>query len=69
MIGMAAEQARRLNPRVIDTDWLVLRDLRAAIATHAPRIARKGTTALDFGCGSKPDRRLAELPGHFPSVA
>jgi SAM-dependent methyltransferase len=57
------EQARRFNPRVIDTDWLVLRDLRAAIATHAPRIARKGTTALDFGCGSKPYEAIFTAAG------
>jgi SAM-dependent methyltransferase len=63
MMGMAAEQARRLNPRVIDTDWLVLRDLHRAIAALAPRVARKGTTALDFGCGSRPYEAIFTAAG------
>lgn len=46
-------QARRRNPRIGDTDWLVLRDLRAAIATLASRVARRDHTAVDFGCGSQ----------------
>src|SRR3954452_17843055 len=54
VIGATAEQVRRLNPRIIDTDWLVLRDLRAAIIARVSNVARKGATALDFGCGSKP---------------
>jgi SAM-dependent methyltransferase len=58
-----AEQVRRLSPRVIDTDWLVLRDLRAAITALASRVARKGTTALDFGCGSKPYEAIFTAAG------
>jgi SAM-dependent methyltransferase len=54
MSAVASEQARRLDPGLMDTDWLVLRDLRAGIAALIGRIARKGAVALDFGCGSKP---------------
>ena len=49
----SAAQHRRRNPRLIDADWLVLKDLGAAIASEARRIAKNGATALDFGCGSK----------------
>jgi SAM-dependent methyltransferase len=57
------EQVRRFNPRMIDTDWLVLRDLRAAIATRAPGVVRKGTTAVDFGCGSRPYEAIFTAAG------
>ena len=63
MMGTAAEQVRRFNPRVIDTDWLVLRDLRTAIAALAARVARKGATALDFGCGSRPYEAMFTAAG------
>lgn len=63
MMGTAVEQVRRFNPSVIDTDWLVLRDLRAAIATLTSRVARRGTTALDFGCGSKPYEAIFTAAG------
>ena len=48
------EQQRRLQPRLWDTDWLVLRGMRAAIETAAGQIALPGRSALDFGCGAKP---------------
>jgi SAM-dependent methyltransferase len=48
------EQQRRLRPRLWDTDWLVLRGMHTAIDAMAARIAKPGTTALDFGCGAKP---------------
>jgi SAM-dependent methyltransferase len=48
------EQRRRLQPRLWDTDWLVLRGMRTAIEDLAQRIARPGLTALDFGCGAEP---------------
>src|SRR5262249_37411665 len=54
MMSASAEQGRRHDPRLIDTDWLLLKDLRAAIASEAPAVVRSGATALDFGCGSKP---------------
>ena len=48
------EQQRRLQPRLWDTDWLVLRGMRAAIEHLADRVARPGKVALDYGCGAMP---------------
>jgi SAM-dependent methyltransferase len=48
------EQQRRLQPRLWDTDWLVLRGMRAAIEQLAGRIAAPGKVALDYGCGAMP---------------
>jgi SAM-dependent methyltransferase len=48
------EQQRRLRPRLWDTDWLVLRGMQTAIDGFAARIAQRGRTAIDFGCGAKP---------------
>jgi SAM-dependent methyltransferase len=48
------ERRRRLQPRLWDTDWLVLRGMRTAIEQLAGRIASPGKVALDFGCGAKP---------------
>src|SRR5262245_24265937 len=45
----AFEQQRRLRPRLWDTDWMVLRGMRAAIDHLADRIATPGKVALDFG--------------------
>jgi len=57
------DERRRRNPRLIDTDWLVLRDLGAAVASEAPRVARNGMTALDFGCGSQPYKSIFSSAG------
>jgi SAM-dependent methyltransferase len=53
---------RRLHPRMIDSDWLVLREMRPAIAGLASRVADKGKVAIDLGCGSQPYRPLFD--GH-----
>jgi SAM-dependent methyltransferase len=63
VVGATGEQVRRLNPRIIDTDWLILRDLRAAIIARVSNIAREGATALDFGCGSKPYEAIFTAAG------
>lgn len=57
------EQHRRLNPRPIDTDWLVLKGLHKAIAAQVPSVVRPGAVALDFGCGSKPYEALFTAGG------
>ncbi len=46
--------ARRLKPRIWNTDWLVLRGMAAVIEPLAQRITKPGAVALDFGCGTKP---------------
>ena len=48
------EQQRRRQPRLWDTDWLVLRGMFAAIDGLAARLSAPGKVALDFGCGAKP---------------
>jgi SAM-dependent methyltransferase len=63
MSHCASEQARRRSPRPLDADWLVLRDLKTAIASLLAPIARKGGVALDFGCGSKPYEQLFTTAG------
>lgn len=55
--------ARRLYPRITDTDWLVLRELRSAIEDFAALTAGQGKAAIDFGCGSKPYRTIFESKG------
>lgn len=50
--------ARRLHPRIIDCDWLVLREMRTAIETVADQVAADGKVAIDLGCGSQPYRSV-----------
>jgi SAM-dependent methyltransferase len=54
----AFDQRRRLNPRIWDADWLVLRGMRRAISSLAAMLCWPGAIALDFGCGSKPYESL-----------
>lgn len=53
MSAFVDEQARRRAPRLTDTDWLILRALRAAISAFAD-LAKPGMRAIDFGCGAQP---------------
>lgn len=53
-LSYAEEGDRRLNPRVWDTDWLVLRGMRREIGRFAGIIADPGVSMLDFGCGDEP---------------
>jgi SAM-dependent methyltransferase len=50
--------ARRLQPRMIDCDWLVLREMRSAIERMAAQVAVDGKLAIDLGCGSQPYRSI-----------
>lgn len=62
--SMHTESARRrLHPRITDSDWLVLRELRPAIKMLAGQVAKPGGTALDFGCGSQPYRPIVDALG------
>jgi SAM-dependent methyltransferase len=55
---------RRLKPRLIDTDWLMLRDLRRALELEMRDLGQIiGQTAIDFGCGEQPYRTLFEERG------
>jgi SAM-dependent methyltransferase len=50
--------ARRLFPRIIDCDWLVLREMRSAIEAVAAQVVADGKIAIDLGCGSQPYRSI-----------
>jgi SAM-dependent methyltransferase len=54
---------RRLHPRIIDCDWLVLREMRPAIEKVAAHVARAGQVAIDLGCGSQPYRSIFDSRG------
>lgn len=55
--------ARRLHPRMTNSDWLVLRGMRPAIDRMAARVGRAGATAVDLGCGSQPYRQIFDARG------
>jgi SAM-dependent methyltransferase len=57
------ERARRNNPQLTDTDWLLLRDLRAAIVSLLGKVAKRGSVVLDYGCGSRPYEALFTAAG------
>ena len=57
------DQVRRRQPRLIDTDWLVLRGLSAEVSAAADVLARPGQVAIDLGCGDQPYRQLFEERG------
>lgn len=61
---MDSESAhRRLHPRMIDSDWLVLREMRCAIEKIAAQVAENGKIAIDLGCGSQPYRSIFDARG------
>lgn len=62
-VSSAPDGRRRERPRPWDTDWLILRRLRDAIAGLVRKAARPGLVALDFGCGDRPYQRLVESHG------
>ncbi len=58
-----ADPTRRLFPRLIDTDWLLLRRLTAALQQAIAGSVQPGTRLLDFGCGTMPYRAMVEACG------
>ena len=48
------ENARRVAPRLWDTDWLQLRPLARHLRAQAAAYVRPGGVILDLGCGSMP---------------
>jgi SAM-dependent methyltransferase len=59
----AFDQVRRRRPRLIDTDWLVLRGLSTEVSAAAAELARPGQIAIDLGCGDQPYRQMFEERG------
>jgi SAM-dependent methyltransferase len=57
------DQVRRREPRIVDTDWLVLRGLSTEVASIAAETSGPGVVAVDFGCGDQPYRSLFEQCG------
>jgi SAM-dependent methyltransferase len=55
--------ARRLHPRMIDCDWLLLREMRSAIERMAAEVGADGKVAIDLGCGSEPYRSIFAARG------
>lgn len=53
-------ESRRLNPRLWDTDWLMLKGMSAVIGGHIAEVVQAGDQVLDFGCGDMPYRLLIE---------
>lgn len=46
--------ARRVAPRIWDTDWMVLRPLARRLREQACEHVRPGTLMVDLGCGNMP---------------
>lgn len=61
--SLAQEQVRRSRPGIWCTDWLLLRGMQEHIARIVDKLDRRGATALDFGCGSRPYERLFRQAG------
>jgi SAM-dependent methyltransferase len=57
------DPGRRLNPRLIDGDWLVMRGMAREIRALATELGSQGAVVIDFGCGSMPYRPLFEAAG------
>jgi len=54
---------RRLHPRIFDSDWLVLSEMRPAIERLAALVGAPGRVAIDLGCGTQPYRPLFDAHG------
>jgi SAM-dependent methyltransferase len=54
---------RRLSPRMVDADWLVMRGMAREIRALAVGLGKPGAVVLDFGCGNMPYKPLFEAAG------
>jgi SAM-dependent methyltransferase len=57
------DPVRRLNPRMVDSDWLVMRGMAREIRALATRLGKPGAVVIDYGCGNMPYRPLFEAAG------
>jgi len=57
------DPVRRLKPRMIDSDWLVMRGMAREIRALAAKVGGAGLSVVDFGCGNMPYRPVFEATG------
>jgi SAM-dependent methyltransferase len=57
------DPVRRLQPRMIDSDWLVMRGMAREIRRLAAELGQPGAVVIDYGCGNMPYRPLFEAAG------
>src|SRR5215472_9921111 len=57
------DPVRRLNPRMIDSDWLVMRGMARELRQLTVQLAMPGAVVIDYGCGNMPYRPLFEAAG------
>ena len=57
------DPVRRLKPRMVDSDWLVMRGMAREIRALAARLGKPGAVVIDYGCGNMPYRPLFEAAG------
>lgn len=57
------DPVRRLKPRVVDSDWLVMRGMAREIRRLAAELGAPGAVVIDYGCGNMPYRPLFEAAG------
>lgn len=54
------DKDRRRRSSLIQTDWLVIKELSSAIEEVADLVVRPGDRVIDFGCGAQPYRFVFE---------
>jgi SAM-dependent methyltransferase len=57
------DPVRRLRPRMVDSDWLVMRGMAREIRALAERVGKRGAVVIDYGCGNMPYKPLFEAAG------
>ena len=57
------DPVRRLHPRMVDSDWLVMRGMAREIRALAAKLGRPGAVVIDYGCGNMPYKPLFEAAG------
>lgn len=57
------DPVRRLKPRMVDSDWLVMRGMAREIRKLAAELGKPGAVVIDYGCGNMPYRPLFQAAG------
>jgi SAM-dependent methyltransferase len=57
------DPVRRLHPRMVDSDWLVMRGMAREIRALAAALGKPGAVVIDYGCGNMPYKPLFEAAG------